>query len=130
MEEKQIAWLLRTVISTHVFKRTYEERREPAREGRGIAAFVSWFHLVLDWLRSRACQLRDASARVSRSGSKQVEEGSLLMLRRASGNQSEAGRVGVEYAGLDPIRLRADCLLFSHANSLSTGQRSCADMRI
>lgn len=25
--------------------RTYEERRAPAREGKGIAAFVSWLHL-------------------------------------------------------------------------------------
>jgi hypothetical protein len=41
---------------------TYEERREQAREGRGIAAFVSSLHLVLDWLRSRAFQPRDASA--------------------------------------------------------------------
>ena len=72
---------------------TYEERREQAREGRGIAAFVSWIHLVLDWLRSRAFQLRDASA----SASKQVER-NLLMLRRASRNQSEAAEAAARLA--------------------------------
>jgi hypothetical protein len=42
---------------------TYEEKREQARGGRGIAALVSWLHLVANWLRSRAFQLRDASAK-------------------------------------------------------------------
>ena len=42
---------------------TYEEKREQARVGRGIAALVSWLHLVANWLRSRAFQLRDARAK-------------------------------------------------------------------
>jgi hypothetical protein len=63
---------------------TYEEKREQAREGRGIAAFVSWLHLGVDWLRSRAFQLRDASAK--------SRVGTAVMVLRGAGvvSQGEA----------------------------------------
>jgi hypothetical protein len=94
---------------------TYGERREQAREGRGIAAFVSSLHLVVAWLRSRASQLRDASAR------KQV--GRVLVMSRCaalcSRNQGEAAeavaRLAVDYAGLGSDKVKP--IAFSHTQS-------------
>ena len=78
---------------------TYEERHEQAREGRGIAAFVSSCHLVVDWLRSRAFQLRDASASKQTSW---MDSGDVARCsRNPKGEAVEAAaRLAVDYAGL------------------------------
>jgi len=82
---------------------TYGERREQAREGRGIAAFVSSLHLVVAWLLSRASQLRDASARKqSRMSSGDVALRCAMLAQSGRGRRRrcEAGR------GLRGARIR------------------------
>jgi hypothetical protein len=96
---------------------TYGERREQAREGRGIAAFVSWLHLVVAWLRSRASQLRDASARKQVGWALVMSRGAAL--RCARGNQGEAAeavaRLAVDYAGLGSDKVKV--IAFSHTQT-------------
>jgi hypothetical protein len=73
---------------------TYEGKREQARAGRGIAAFVSWLHLGLDWLRSRAWK-------ASRCQCKQRKQ--VLVLVRCCVAQLTQGEAAEAVARLGPL---------------------------